>query len=265
MTTLKNSIVQLTKRCPEKWATLEIDSLSNTESKALSHLTESGVIERRVKFRFKMLNDPLVMDAVLLATGEYGLVEAATPIVNKLWQSWEKPFQEWLDSETKNDCPFHCEYLKPGEWRIAEGAEAAKQELRDDQADFLNFVLKKNKYYNRSPIRGYGRLESFEEVEAKSDNALLERMDQLESSLQNFILEQFENMAKPGANSASSQKIKLPENQDVIELCKLLNKKPAGISYNEVARRFVGDTGANWEALMAQARKFKHLWPHDDK
>tara|TARA_R110002049_G_scaffold292498_2_gene477058 strand:- start:2973 stop:3809 length:837 start_codon:yes stop_codon:yes gene_type:complete len=65
------------------------------------------------------------------------------------------------------------------------------------------------------------------------------------------------------ANSANYPEIKLPENPDVIELCKLLKKKPANISYNEVAREFVGDTGANWKSLISQARNFKHLWHPD--
>lgn len=72
-------------------------------------------------------------------------------------------------------------------------------------------------------------------------------------------------LSQSNANSANNQKIKLPENPDVYELCKLLKSKPDSKSCNDIAREYVGDTGVNWESLLSQARRFKYLWEIDSE
>lgn len=64
------------------------------------------------------------------------------------------------------------------------------------------------------------------------------------------------------ANRANSQKIILPQNPDVVELIRRLTNKPVDMSDNEIARQFVGNTGAKWSSLLSQAKKkkFKPLW-----
>lgn len=71
-----------------------------------------------------------------------------------------------------------------------------------------------------------------------------------------------DNFQPESANRANSQKIILPQNPDVVELIRRLTNKPVGMSDNEIARQFVGNTGAKWSSLLSQAKKkkFKPLW-----
>lgn len=65
-------------------------------------------------------------------------------------------------------------------------------------------------------------------------------------------------------NSANSSKIKLPENPDVLELCRMLEKLYPKMSQAEVARKFIGDSKhLNANNLLQQARRFRHLWDPD--
>ncbi|QDT44280.1 hypothetical protein Pan241w_43880 [Gimesia alba] len=67
-----------------------------------------------------------------------------------------------------------------------------------------------------------------------------------------------------GTNTANSSKIKLPENPDVLDLCKMLKKLYPMITQAEVARQFIGNAKhLNADSLLQQARRYRHLWHPD--
>lgn len=66
-----------------------------------------------------------------------------------------------------------------------------------------------------------------------------------------------ENSRESSANRNNLPEIVVPENTDVIDLMRVLKKKPANKSENQVAIEFVGDSGVDYKSLLSQVRKKK--------
>lgn len=160
------SIKVLLNRVPDRWEEYDPDSLTEIESKVLGLLIGSGMIETRRRFRFRMMNQPMAISATITVTGEYGGVEALEPLFAATWEEWREPYEEWLKSDAAKTVPFHCQTLKPAEWRITEEGQTAKSDLVDNLKRVSEYVLKQGNSKDRFPTRGQGRLIEFTREEA---------------------------------------------------------------------------------------------------
>ncbi|MBE3069262.1 MAG: hypothetical protein IMZ66_03395, partial [Planctomycetes bacterium] len=132
---LAPAIVELLRRIPDTWQTYRSDDLSETQSQALFLLTAAGMVERRERMRMRMLGDPLVVEATITATGEYGGVEALTALAAQTWEDWQDAFRRWKEGPTPNMPPFHCERSEPSEWRLTDQGVIARDDVKAGKED----------------------------------------------------------------------------------------------------------------------------------
>ena len=106
---LETAVAELLRKIPASWEEYDADALTDSQGKALFLLVAAGLVERRIRLRLRMVNHPVVMEAALTATGEYGGVEALETVVASLWHDWANAWRDWRAGETASVPPFHCE------------------------------------------------------------------------------------------------------------------------------------------------------------
>lgn len=165
--TLSDVAITLLRRVSERWAEYDADALTATESKALCVLVAAGLVERRGRFRLRMHNNPLAVEATFMATGEYGFVEAMEHLVAGVLEDWKGAFQAWRTGQASGAPAFFCERLKPDEWRLTEEGVAARKDLGASKPHVvLDFVLRRGFFHGRQPVRGAGALVRVQKVQA---------------------------------------------------------------------------------------------------
>ncbi len=181
---LGQAVIDVLERIPEIWQEYRPDDLTNIQSKTLGLLVGAGMVEGRDQFRLEMHTHPIMAEATIMFTGEYGFVEAIEPLIASLWVDWEESFRQWKDSDTSN-APFgHCERLEPSEWRLTDQGLLARHDIQGDQRDTaVDFVLKRNffdgqsrllqegKVTQREIVRGYGKLVKMKKKQADTTKA----------------------------------------------------------------------------------------------
>ena len=167
---LEPAVAELLRRIPDTWQAYRPDDLTETQSQALFLLTAAGMVERRERLRLRMVNHPVVAEATITVTGEYGDVEALEPIAAQLWADWQDSFHKWKEGDTPNVASLHCERLEPSEWRLTDQGVAARKSLADGEQNVVfDFVLKRGffdgqprlvngRVCRREPVRGKGAL-----------------------------------------------------------------------------------------------------------
>jgi hypothetical protein len=177
---IQTAVIALLNRIPDSWTEFDQDSLTDAEQKALVFLVAAGMVERRFQIRLGMLNSDVVVEVSCTATGENGLFEALEKLVAMMWQEWQREYEDWRQGDTPETSPFHCEQLKPNEWRLTEQGELARRDIAGgDETTPVDFVLKRGffdggprlvngKLVRREPVAGNGRLLRFAKVPADS-------------------------------------------------------------------------------------------------
>jgi hypothetical protein len=143
------------------------------------------MVERRERMRLMMLNHPLIVEATITATGEYGAVEALMPLAAQTWKHWQGAFRQWQEGHTRNIPPFHCERLEPAEWRLTDQGIIARKDVKSGNKDIaVDFVLKRGFFDGqpyempdgslsiRRPVRGKGALVRIKKLKGEPPNAL---------------------------------------------------------------------------------------------
>jgi len=134
---IQSSVIKLLRSIPETWSVFDRDQLADTESKALFLLVAAGMVERRGKFRMKLLNHALAVEASFTATGEFGLVEVMEPLLAAMWEDWKDAFAELRSGELQGAPSSHCELLKPEEWRLTDHGNQARADLERGNSDVV--------------------------------------------------------------------------------------------------------------------------------
>lgn len=182
---LGDAVAALLRRIPEIWAEYDADALTATESQALFLLVAAGMVERRGRFRVRMHNHPLAVEATITATGECGLAEAMECVTAAMWDDWKGAFQAWQTSETRSAPKFWSERLKPDEWRLTDQGALGRADIGAGEPTPLDLVLRRgffdeNPYPvldpgrmggrigQRKPVRGAGRVIELRKVRTDS-------------------------------------------------------------------------------------------------
>ncbi len=181
---LEVAVLALLRQVPERWEEFKVDSLTATESKALFLLVASAMVERRCRFRLRMHNHSVAVEARVTATGEGGLAQAVEALQAAMWGDWADAWSRWAASETRGASPVLCEQVPPHEWRLTDEGVGARAELDGGgRQAVLDFVLKRGffdgkqrwipdpadpRLSQRRPVGGHGRLDSIRKVPADS-------------------------------------------------------------------------------------------------
>lgn len=169
---LESSVTKLLRHLPERWAEFSPDDLSAQETTALALLIAAEMVERRCRFRLRMLNQPLAVEATITATGEYGLAEALESLSARLWEEWRGAFAAWRASDVRDATPVHGELLEPQELRLTTSGVQARCDLIEGRRRMVfDFVLRRWPLTFRPPVRGQGRLLRFGPPDAKVPSA----------------------------------------------------------------------------------------------
>jgi len=165
---LEAAVAELLRRIPDTWQAHKPDDLSETQEQALFLLTAAGMVERRERLRLRFANHPVVAEATITMTGEYGGIEAFERLAARLWDDWEDAYAAWKHSDAANVSPAHCERLEPSEWRLTPEGVMARQDLDGgEQARVFDFVLKRGFFDDRPRMMPDGRVTRREPVRGK--------------------------------------------------------------------------------------------------
>jgi hypothetical protein len=158
---LRPAIAELLRRTPETWQTYRPDDLTEIQAQALFLLTAAGMVERRERLRQRMFNHPLVAEATITFTGEYGGVEALKDLAASMWPDWQDAFREWKKGDAANMPSGICERLEPSEWRLTDQGVIARKDLDSDteaQSAIFNFVLRRGLFDGLPHLLPDGRI-----------------------------------------------------------------------------------------------------------
>jgi hypothetical protein len=177
---LENAIGELLRRIPETWQAHRPDDLTEVQTQALFLLTAAGMVERRLRLRMTMANHPVVAEATITFTGEYGPIEALKPLFADLWADWQDAYRQWKQGDTAHVAPAHCERVEPSEWRLTvEGVQALTGLANGEESKVFDFVLKRGLLdgqphkmpdggiFRRGPVLGKGQLVTMNKTTAK--------------------------------------------------------------------------------------------------
>ncbi len=174
---LEAAVVELLRRIPETWQEYRPDDLTETQSQGLFLLVAAGMVERRERLRLRFANHPVVAEATITMTGEYGGIEALEPLVANLWADWQDAFRAWKRGDAANVSPAHCERLEPSEWRLTDQGVIARQDLDGAEGRVFDFVLRRGIFdgrsrmvngrpFRREAVRGAGALVKMDKTTA---------------------------------------------------------------------------------------------------
>ncbi|MCD6365472.1 MAG: hypothetical protein J7M14_06310 [Planctomycetes bacterium] len=174
---LEDAIAELLRRIPETWQAYRPDDLSETKAQAIFLLTAAGMVERRERLRLRFASHPVAAEATITFAGEYGGIEAMESITARLWDDWQDAYAAWKKGDAANVSPAHCERLEPTEWRLTDQGVIARKDLDGTgpqgadmrplpQGTVFDFVLKKDFFKRRAPVRGKGALVKMDKTKA---------------------------------------------------------------------------------------------------
>jgi hypothetical protein len=148
---LGEAIAALLRRVPDLW-----EPVPDGDPEALARLTAAGFIERRVTFTIKLPGDDKPQRITIELTGEYGLVEALTGVVQDLWA---RCGERWRELRAETGEPIKpIVSLERDEWRMTDQGRSARDDLERDATVPIDFALKRGFFNSREPVRGQGRL-----------------------------------------------------------------------------------------------------------
>lgn len=148
---IQTAVAAILRRVPERWEEYDADSLTTTEAKALFLLVGAGMVERRIRFRMRLHNHPVAVEATVTATGEYGFAKAMESVLASVWTDWKDAFHAWRTGETRGAPSTVTEHLKPDEWRLTDQGVLARVDIDDGHAQrALDFALRRG-FFDGSP------------------------------------------------------------------------------------------------------------------
>ena len=148
---LGEAIAALLRRVPDLW-----ERVPDSDPEAIARLTAAGFIERRATFTIKLPGDDKPQRITIELTGEYGLVEALTGVVQDLWA---RCGERWRELRAETGEPIKpIVTLERDEWRTTDLGRSARDDLERDATVLIDFVLKRGFFNSREPVRGQGRL-----------------------------------------------------------------------------------------------------------
>jgi hypothetical protein len=150
-TSLGEAIAALLRCVPDLWEPVPDGNLE-----ALARLTAAGFIERRVTFTIKLPGDDKPQRITIELTGEYGLVEAMTGVLQDLWARCGERWRELRAEIGEPIKPIVA--LERDEWRMTDQGRLARDDLKRDATVPIDFALKRGFFNSRGAVRGQGRL-----------------------------------------------------------------------------------------------------------
>jgi len=167
-TQMDQAIVTLLHDAPHMWASVPTDRLSATDERAVRLLTSAALVEQRFEFRLSLIGHPVQLKVTATATGEYGLAEAMEPVLRQAWEPWAEFYREHLTKPADERPRFFCEKTGPTSWRLTPEGVQAQQDLADGHTKrVLDFVQKRTAVFYGLVVRGYGKAERIEQIQAK--------------------------------------------------------------------------------------------------
>lgn len=175
---LDQAILALLRRLPLTWEPLDSDALTAMEQEALRLLTGSGLIERRLSFRLSLIGHPLSVEATITATGEYGLVEALTPVTTAAWDAWAADYRKGKAGSEEDRPRFHCERTGAEQVRVTQDGEQARRDVEmGDTRRLLAFVHRREPGFVGKIVRGEGKAEKIRTQAVPSSPLKVELVD----------------------------------------------------------------------------------------
>jgi hypothetical protein len=154
-TSLGEAIAALLRRVPDLWEPVPEGNLE-----ALARLTAAGFIERRITFTIKLPGGDKTQRITIELTGEHGLVEAMTGVVQDLWARCGERWRELRAEIGEPIKPIVA--VERDEWRTTDQGRLARDDLERDANVPIDFALKRGFFNSREPVRGQGRLACIE-------------------------------------------------------------------------------------------------------
>ncbi|HEY0984836.1 hypothetical protein [Schlesneria sp.] len=146
-------------KLPEQWQSIDQQTLTSTEQRTLFLLTAAGLVERQLKFRVASVLGTFAADVEVVATGEFGFVQALQPVITQMWSASRDEYERWMKEH--GDFPTFPFELVVEFWRLTDQGVIAKQDLATGVHDRLyvfDYVLKRGSCVDRPPDKGRGRL-----------------------------------------------------------------------------------------------------------
>ncbi|RMG17750.1 MAG: hypothetical protein D6729_08285 [Deltaproteobacteria bacterium] len=157
------AILELLGRLSATWESVDAEAVTAAEQEALRLLTAAGLVERQFALRLSLIGHPLRIEATLIATGAYGLAEAAGPVVDTGWEVWAAEFRRRKEQEDGAPPRFHCERVGPEQVRLTKDGEIARGDLEQGEAArILNFVCGRGPVFAGRTVRGHGHAEGIQ-------------------------------------------------------------------------------------------------------
>lgn len=162
MDDLEAAVAALLRQGPASWTSSPSESPD-----ALRRLTQAGFIERRLTFTLRMPGQDAQHRITIEATGEFGIVEALTAVIQDLYARCK---DQWLSLRLEVGTVMPIITVERDEWRITEHGRLAQADLANGERLPLNFVLQRGFFdgeprplpngevTQRLPVRGTGRL-----------------------------------------------------------------------------------------------------------
>lgn len=175
---IATAVAALLRHIPDRWTAYDYDALTATEEQALFLLVAAGLVERRIRFRKRVQNHPVAVEATITATGEEGFREAMQSLNASMWPEWGDAYKAWMSSDAR-DAPFSAtERLKPDEWRLTDQGVLARDDSDGSRTHVVvDFVLRRGffddqprlipgtgKIMRREPVPGAGQLVKLRKV-----------------------------------------------------------------------------------------------------
>jgi len=211
-TFLGKTIAALLRRVPDLW-----EPVPDGNPEALARLTAAGFIERRITFTIKLPGDDKPQRITIELTGEYGLVEAMTGVLQDLWARCGERWRELRAEIGEPIKPIVA--LERDEWRITDQGRLARDDLKRDANVPIDFALKRGFFNSREAVRGQGRLVRIENAASGPlavDLAKCSAAPEIAQALATAFAEQLkakqtaENPALTPANAEAGQGVKPP-------------------------------------------------------
>jgi hypothetical protein len=163
------AILELLPRVPTRWGPLDYDDATAAEQEALGLLTAGGFIERRIPFRIWLIGHPKRVEATIVVTGEYGLVEAVGPVIRAAWELWENEYlRRQAGAEEDKPC-VHCERVGDEQARLTTDGEEARKDAVSGNVGAILAWVRRQPPFEELTVRGCGRAESIRVRDSKPE------------------------------------------------------------------------------------------------
>ena len=137
------SILRILNNTLSVWSQLDSKNRTAFDEQALLFLTAAGFVERRVSLRMRLAGVKDAIEATIVVTGEYGLVEAMEGVISEAWHAWGEVFKA---QRTNTDGPppsLIAERIQDEEIRLTPDGVQAVTDVEGGQSErVLDYVKK---------------------------------------------------------------------------------------------------------------------------